>query len=73
MMQTLRHMAWMMAWIQVPPLLLTSGTDKAKLLSFMRPQFYLLRIWQSLCLLGTYGISSESVGRVIICSDGDRN
>jgi hypothetical protein len=34
------------AWMQAPPLPLNSGTDKAKLLNFMRPQFPHLKIWQ---------------------------
>lgn len=66
----------MVARIQAP-LPLTSGTDKAKLLNFMRPQFSHLKMWQSSCvsgcaarhLLSTPAHTSGSVGSVTICSE----
>lgn len=57
------------AWMQTPPLPLNSGTDKAKLLNFTRPQFPHLKIWQKSHFSGYFWDVEVliSSGNVIIC------
>lgn len=64
------------AWIQVPPLSLNSGTDKAKLLHFMRPQSLHLKNWQNSHFSGSLQAVqcfSSLLLETLFASDGNRS